>query len=126
MTRTNIRITELMTRLTALERERAAIIAEVETLQSAPGEQTAAIKVIRLTYSERPSTSLLGRRRPSLENGIELPKLALGGSYRIAGPLSSIAGGQTPRFSKAVSKASGHRREYPKTSKGDSVVRPIV
>jgi hypothetical protein len=32
MTRTNIRITELMTRLTALERERAAIIAEVETL----------------------------------------------------------------------------------------------
>ena len=45
MTRTNIRITELMTRLTALERERAEIIAEIETLQSAPSEQTAAIKV---------------------------------------------------------------------------------
>src|SRR3979490_857858 len=46
MTRTNIRITELMTRLTALERERAAIIAELETLQSAASEQTAAIKFI--------------------------------------------------------------------------------
>ena len=46
MMRTNIRITELMTRLTALERERAEIIAEIETLQSAPSEQTAAIKVI--------------------------------------------------------------------------------
>src|SRR5712672_87975 len=46
MTRTNIRITKLMTRLTALERERAAIIAEIETLQSAPSEQTAAIKGI--------------------------------------------------------------------------------
>src|SRR5712671_6835936 len=46
MMRTNIRITKLMTRLTALERERAEIIAEIETLQSAPSEQTAAIKVI--------------------------------------------------------------------------------
>src|SRR6202171_1986213 len=46
MTQTNIRITALMTRLTALERERAAIIAEIETLQSAPGEQTAATKVV--------------------------------------------------------------------------------
>jgi superfamily II DNA or RNA helicase len=46
MTQTDIRITELMTRLTALERERAAIMAEIETLQSAPSEQTAAIKVI--------------------------------------------------------------------------------
>src|SRR3982074_2367164 len=46
MTQTEIRITELMTRLTALERERAAIIAEIEILQSAPSEQTAAIKVI--------------------------------------------------------------------------------
>src|SRR3982074_3029919 len=46
MMRTNIKITKLMTRLTALERERAEIIAEIETLQSAPSEQTAAIKVI--------------------------------------------------------------------------------
>jgi hypothetical protein len=46
MTRTNIRITELMTQLTALERERAAIVAEIETLRPAPTEQTAAIKVI--------------------------------------------------------------------------------
>src|ERR1700737_3120628 len=46
MTQTDIRITELMTRLTALERERAAIVAEIETLRSAPSEATAAIKVI--------------------------------------------------------------------------------
>jgi hypothetical protein len=46
MTQTDIRITELMTRLAALECERAAITAEIETLQSAPSEQTAAIKVI--------------------------------------------------------------------------------
>jgi hypothetical protein len=38
-----------MTRLTAMERERVAIVAEIETLQSAPGEQTAAIKVMRLS-----------------------------------------------------------------------------
>jgi hypothetical protein len=47
MTQTDIRITELMTRLTALERERATIMAEIETLQSAPSEQTPPIKVIR-------------------------------------------------------------------------------
>ena len=46
MTQMDIRITELMTRLTALERERAAIVAEIETLQSAASEQTAAVKVI--------------------------------------------------------------------------------
>src|SRR6185437_5312964 len=46
MTQTDIKITELMARLTALERERAAITAEIETLQSAPSEQTAAVKVI--------------------------------------------------------------------------------
>jgi hypothetical protein len=46
MTQTDIRITELMTRLTALERERAAIVAEIETLQSAASEQTAAVNVI--------------------------------------------------------------------------------
>jgi hypothetical protein len=46
MTRTNIRTNELLTRLTALERERAAILAEIETLRSAPSDQTAAIKII--------------------------------------------------------------------------------
>jgi hypothetical protein len=46
MTQTDIRITKLMTRLAALERERAAIVAEIATLQSAASEQTAAIKVI--------------------------------------------------------------------------------
>src|ERR1700688_1886622 len=46
MTQTDIRITELMTRLTALERERAAITAEIEILQSAPSEHTAPDKII--------------------------------------------------------------------------------
>jgi hypothetical protein len=46
MMQTDIRITELMMRLTALERERAAIIAEIETLRSAPNEEPAANKVI--------------------------------------------------------------------------------
>src|ERR1700704_799641 len=67
MTRTNIRITELMTRLTALERERAAIIAEIEILQSAPREQTAPIKVIR---SEKAGD--LVDRNSAIENKIAL------------------------------------------------------
>ena len=67
MTRTNIRITELMTRLTALERERAAIVAEIETLQSAPSEQTAAIKVIP---SEKADD--LVDRNSTIENKIAL------------------------------------------------------
>jgi hypothetical protein len=46
MTRTSIRIAELMARLSALECERAAIVTEIETLRSAPSEQTAAINVI--------------------------------------------------------------------------------
>lgn len=46
MTQTDIRITDLMTRLTALERERAVIVAEIETLRSAASEQTAAVKAI--------------------------------------------------------------------------------
>ena len=66
MTRTNIRITKLMTRLTALERERAAIIAEIETLQSAPSEQTAAIKVIP---SEK-AGDLVDRDRPVEKVGL--------------------------------------------------------
>jgi hypothetical protein len=49
MTQTDIRNTELMTRLTALERERATIVAEIETLQSAASEKIAAIKVIVIT-----------------------------------------------------------------------------
>src|ERR1700738_4291774 len=46
MTQTDIRITKLMARLAALERERAAIVAEIGTLRSAPSEQTAVTKVI--------------------------------------------------------------------------------
>src|SRR5215204_4647866 len=46
MTQTSTRIAELMARLSALDCERAAIVAEIETLQSAPSEQTAAINVI--------------------------------------------------------------------------------
>jgi len=56
-----------MTRLTALERERAEIIAEIETLQSAPSEQTAAIKVIP---SEKAGD--LVDRNSTIENKIAL------------------------------------------------------
>src|SRR5258708_16662018 len=74
MMRTNIRITKLMTRLTALERERAEIIAEIETLQSAPSEQTAAIKVIP---SEKAGD--LVDRNSTIENKIALFGQFLGG-----------------------------------------------
>ena len=67
MTQTGIRITELMTRLTALERERAAIVAEIDTLQSAPSEQTAAFKVIP---SEKAGD--LVDRNSTIENKIAL------------------------------------------------------
>jgi hypothetical protein len=56
-----------MTRLTALERERAAIIAEIEILQSAPSEQTAAIKV---NPSEKAGD--LVDRNSTIENKIAL------------------------------------------------------
>src|SRR5271165_6968287 len=40
------RITELMARLTALERERAEILAEINTLRSRRSEEAAAIKAV--------------------------------------------------------------------------------
>jgi hypothetical protein len=46
MSQTDTRITKLMTRLAALEHERAAIVAEIETLRSTPSEQTSVAKVI--------------------------------------------------------------------------------
>ena len=46
MSQTDTRIANLITRLAALERERAAIVAEIEILRSAPSEQTAVTKVI--------------------------------------------------------------------------------
>jgi hypothetical protein len=46
MTQIDARITELVARLTALERERAKIVAEINTLRSARSEETAAIKVV--------------------------------------------------------------------------------
>jgi hypothetical protein len=46
MTQMDARIAELLARLTALERERAEIVAEIETLRSAGSGKTAAIKVI--------------------------------------------------------------------------------
>jgi len=63
MTQTDIRITELMTRLTALERERATIMAEIETLQSASSEQTPPIKVIRSEKSRRSRRSEFDNRK---------------------------------------------------------------
>jgi len=46
MTQTDARISELVARLTALERERAEIVAEISALRSVPNEGTAAVKVI--------------------------------------------------------------------------------
>ena len=46
MTQMDARITELVARLTALERERAKILAEIDTLRSVPSEEAAAIKAV--------------------------------------------------------------------------------
>jgi hypothetical protein len=46
MTQMHARIAELMARLTALERERVEIVAEVNTLRSVRREEAAAIKVV--------------------------------------------------------------------------------
>jgi hypothetical protein len=46
MTQIDARITELVARLTALERRREEIVAEINTLRSAQSERTAAIKVV--------------------------------------------------------------------------------
>jgi hypothetical protein len=46
MKQTDARITELMARLTALERERLEIVAEINTLRSVQSDGTAAIKVV--------------------------------------------------------------------------------
>jgi len=54
MTQMNARIAELVSRLTALERERAEIVAEIDTLQSARSGKTAAIKVVPSTKAGDP------------------------------------------------------------------------
>lgn len=46
MTQMDARITELMARLTALEREREEILAEIDTLRSLRSEEAAAIKAV--------------------------------------------------------------------------------
>jgi len=46
MKQTDARITELMARLTALERERADVVAEINTLRSTRSEETEPIKVV--------------------------------------------------------------------------------
>ena len=46
MTQMDARITELMARLAALERERAEILAEIDTLRSLRSEEAAAIKAV--------------------------------------------------------------------------------
>ena len=46
MTQMDARITELVARLTALERERAKALAEINTLRSVWNEEAAAIKAV--------------------------------------------------------------------------------
>jgi hypothetical protein len=48
------RITDLVARLTALDRERAEIMAEINTLRSARNEETAAIKVVPSAKADDP------------------------------------------------------------------------
>jgi hypothetical protein len=45
MSQTDARISELMARLTSLERERAEIVAEINALRPVQNERTAAVKV---------------------------------------------------------------------------------
>jgi hypothetical protein len=58
MMQMDARISELVARLTALERERAEIVAEIDALRSAYDARTAAIKVLgtRDLFSDRAVT----------------------------------------------------------------------
>jgi superfamily II DNA or RNA helicase len=55
MKQTDARITELMARLTALERERADVIAEINTLRSMRSEETEPIKVVPSGHAGDPT-----------------------------------------------------------------------
>jgi hypothetical protein len=54
MTQMDARISELVARLTELERERAEIVAEINTLRSVQGEGTAATMVVLSAKSVDP------------------------------------------------------------------------
>ena len=60
MTRTNIRITKLMTRLTALERERAAIVAKIETCNR---YRVSRPLLSKLSLRKKPAISSIGIRQ---------------------------------------------------------------
>ncbi|MET4071272.1 superfamily II DNA or RNA helicase [Bradyrhizobium sp. S3.2.6] len=55
MKQTNARITELRARLTAMERERADVVAEINTLQSMRSEETEPIKVVPSGHAGDPT-----------------------------------------------------------------------
>ena len=55
MTQMDARISELVARLTALERERAEIVAEIDALRSAHDARTAAVKVIPSGRADDPT-----------------------------------------------------------------------
>jgi hypothetical protein len=55
MKQTDARITELMARLTALERERADVVAEINTLRSMRSEETEPIKVVPSGHAGDPT-----------------------------------------------------------------------
>src|SRR5882757_8494062 len=55
MKQTDARMTELMARLTALERERADVVAEINTLRSLRSEETEPIKVVPSGHAGDPT-----------------------------------------------------------------------
>lgn len=67
MTQMDARITELVVRLTALERERAEILAEINTLRSVLSEEAAAIKAVPSAKAGDPID-----RNSTIENKIAL------------------------------------------------------
>ena len=56
MTQTDDRLSELMARLTALERERAEIVAEIKALRSLQNERTAAVKMVPSVWAGDPTS----------------------------------------------------------------------
>ncbi len=67
MTQMDARITELVVRLTALERERAEILAEIDTLRSVRSGEAAAIKAVPSAKAGDPID-----RNSTIENKIAL------------------------------------------------------
>ena len=93
MKQTDARITELMTRLTALERERADVVAEINTLRSMRSEETEPIRVVPSGNAGDPTDGIRQSRR-------SLPCFA---GFSAAAQMSTLSVGRTvPRGGAAT------------------------